>query len=203
MDAGDAGKIKSTIVDKNASKRQTLLMSRSQKTKEALLGEARNQFWSRGFSNVSVRDISNAAGVDVALISRYFGSKLGLFETTLQDLPLLNTDAIKTADQLIEQVANLFIAATRDGNNATATALILRNASDPEVGQEVRELYKRTWYQSLVQILGSKAKATRFSAAVLGMHIVETSLKLDGMPPHQSTEYKRELKAFLQASISD
>ena len=178
-------------------------MSKSQKTKEALLQEARNQFWSRGYSNVSVRDISKAAGVDVALISRYFGSKLGLFETTLQGLPLLNTNAIKNADQLIEQVVNLFTAATRNGNNATATSLILRNASDPEVGEMVRELYKRTWYQSLEHILGSKAKASRFSAAVLGMHIVETSLKLDGMPPHQSGEYKRELTAFLQASISD
>ena len=137
----------------------------------------------------------------MALISRYFGSKLGLFETTLQDLPLLNTDAIKNADQLIDQVTNLFAAATRNGNNATATSLILRNATDPEVGQKVRELYKRTWHQSLVQILGSKTKATRFSAAVLGMHIVETSLKLDGMPPHQSGEYKEELAGFLRASI--
>ena len=178
-------------------------MSKSQKTKTALLQEARNQFWSRGYSNVSVRDISKAAGVDVALISRYFGSKLGLFETTLKDLPLLNTNAIKSADQLIEQVANLFTTATRDGNNATATSLILRNASDPEVGEMVRELYKRTWYQSLEYILGSKAKASRFSAAVLGMHIVETSLNLDGMPFDQSDEYKREIKAFLHASISD
>jgi len=73
-------------------------MSKSQKTKKALLQEAQNQFWSRGYSNVSVRDISKAAGVDGALISRYFGSKLGLFETTLQGLPLLNTEAIKNAD---------------------------------------------------------------------------------------------------------
>ncbi|MEP3629386.1 MAG: TetR family transcriptional regulator [Hyphomicrobiales bacterium] len=176
-------------------------MSRSQKTKEALLQEARNLFWSYGYSNVSVRDISKAAGVDVALISRYFGSKLGLFETTLQGFPLLNTDAVKNADQLIEQVVNLFTTAPRDSNNATATSLILRNTSDPEVGEMVRELYKRTWYQSLKKILGSKAKATRFSAAVLGLHIAETSLKLDGMPPHQSGEYRRELAGFLRASI--
>ena len=176
-------------------------MSRSQKTKEALLQEARNQFWSRGYSNVSVRDVSKAAGVDVALISRYFGSKLGLFETTLQDLPLLNTDAIKNANQLIDQVTNLFVATTRDTKNVTATSLILRNATDPEVGEMVRDLYKRTWHQSLVQILGSKTKATRFSAAVLGMSIAEGSLMLDGMPPHRSGQYKEELSGFLRASI--
>ena len=201
MGSGDTGAIKSTSVDKITCKRQTELMSKSQKTKETLLQEARAQFWSRGFSNVSVRDISKAAGVDVALISRYFGSKLGLFETTLQDLPLLNTDAIKSADQLIDQVVNLFAAATRDTKNATATSLILRNATDPEVGEMVRDLYSRTWHQSLVQILGSKTKATRFSAAVFGMSIAEGSLMLDGMPPHRSGEYKEELSGFLRASI--
>ncbi|MEP1443223.1 MAG: TetR family transcriptional regulator [Hyphomicrobiales bacterium] len=174
-------------------------MSKSQKTKTALLQNAQALFWSRGYSNVSVRDVARATDVDVALVSRYFGSKLGLFKATLNDVPPLNTDAITSADQLIEQVVNLFTA-TND-NNATATSLILRNTTDPEVGEMVRELYKRTWYQSLIQILGSKAKATRFSAAVLGMSIVEKSLELDGMPPHQSGEYKLELTTFLRASI--
>lgn len=178
-------------------------MSKSQKTKAALLQEARNQFWARGYSNVSVRDVSKAAGVDVALISRYFGSKLGLFEATLDEVPRLNTDAIKSADQLIEQVVNLFATTTRNGSNATATSLILRNATDPEVGEMVRDLYSRTWYQSLLQILGSKTKATRFSASVLGMSIAENSLMLDGMPPQQSREYRLELTTFLRASIGD
>lgn len=174
-------------------------MSKSQKTKKVLLHQARALFWSRGYSNVSVRDISKAANVDVALVSRYFGSKLGLFEATLVDVPPLNTKVIKNADQLIEQVANLYAAI--NGSNATATSLILQNATDPEVGAMVQELYKRTWYQSLVQILGSKVKATRFSAAVLGMSVAENALALDGMPPYQSGEYKRELVDFLKASI--
>ena len=174
-------------------------MSKSQKTQASLRHHARTMFWSRGYSNVSVRDVAKAADVDVALISRYFGSKLGLFKATLNDVPPLNTDVIKNADQLIEQVVNLFSAT--NNNNATATSLILRNTTDPDVGEIVRDLYKRTWHQSLIQILGSKAKAIRFSAAVFGMSIVEKSLTLDGMPPHQSGEYKQELTAFLQASI--
>lgn len=55
-------------------------------TKEKLLDAARQLFWTRGYSNVSVRDITGAAGVDAALVSRYFGGKQGLFEATLNDI---------------------------------------------------------------------------------------------------------------------
>ena len=39
-------------------------------SKEKLLEEACNQFWSKGYSNVALRDIAGAAGVDVALVAR-------------------------------------------------------------------------------------------------------------------------------------
>ena len=53
-------------------------------TKEKILETARQLFWTRGYSNVSVRDITGAAGVDAALVSRYFGGKQGLFEAVLR-----------------------------------------------------------------------------------------------------------------------
>ncbi|MEM6901379.1 MAG: helix-turn-helix domain-containing protein, partial [Pseudomonadota bacterium] len=53
------------------------------KTRDKLLLHARRQFWANGDSHVSLRQIASAAGVDVALISRHFGGKLGLFEATL------------------------------------------------------------------------------------------------------------------------
>ncbi|MEO0371384.1 MAG: TetR family transcriptional regulator, partial [Pseudomonadota bacterium] len=52
-------------------------MAKPRPTKEKLLGAARDLFWTRGYSNVSVRDITGAAGVDAALVSRYFGGKRG------------------------------------------------------------------------------------------------------------------------------
>jgi len=48
--------------------------------REVILTEAERLFAAENFDNVSVRDIARAAGVNVAMISYYFGSKEKLFE---------------------------------------------------------------------------------------------------------------------------
>ena len=53
--------------------------SRSGRTRTAILTAARAQFTETGFDGTGLRAIAGRAGVNVALISRYFGSKDGLF----------------------------------------------------------------------------------------------------------------------------
>ena len=48
-------------------------------TREAILGAARARFAQEGYDGVSLREIAGDAGVDAALVSRYFGSKEELF----------------------------------------------------------------------------------------------------------------------------
>ncbi len=48
-------------------------------TKQALLGAAQSLFGQRGFEGATIRDIGECAGVDAALIARYFGSKADLY----------------------------------------------------------------------------------------------------------------------------
>jgi AcrR family transcriptional regulator len=48
-------------------------------SKQALLEAAQSLFGERGFEGTTIRDIGNLAGVDSALIARYFGSKADLY----------------------------------------------------------------------------------------------------------------------------
>ena len=48
-------------------------------TKQALLAAAQSLFGQRGFEGATVREIGEFAGVDAALIARYFGSKADLY----------------------------------------------------------------------------------------------------------------------------
>src|ERR1700735_593683 len=48
-------------------------------TKQALVLAARELFGQRGFESTTIRDIGDRAGVDAALIARYFGSKADLY----------------------------------------------------------------------------------------------------------------------------
>jgi len=56
----------------------------AQASRQALLEAADALFDERGFEAATVRDIGERAGVDAALIARYFGSKEGLYLATLQ-----------------------------------------------------------------------------------------------------------------------
>lgn len=53
-------------------------------TREQILTAARKEFAAKGFRGATTRSIADAAGVNVALLSHYFGSKAQLFEATLE-----------------------------------------------------------------------------------------------------------------------
>lgn len=54
-------------------------------TKNIILKEALILFSSKGYNSTSVRDISEAAGVNVAAINYHFGSKVLLFQTVVRE----------------------------------------------------------------------------------------------------------------------
>lgn len=54
------------------------------KKKEVILESAIKLFSENGYDGTSVRDIASAAGVNVAMISYYFGSKEKLFESMVE-----------------------------------------------------------------------------------------------------------------------
>jgi AcrR family transcriptional regulator len=53
-------------------------------TRQALLAAACMHFAHRGFDGTSVRDVARDAGVDQALVYRYFGSKAALYDEVLR-----------------------------------------------------------------------------------------------------------------------
>lgn len=58
---------------------------KSERTKERILDVAQSVFSSKGYGEAGLREIAKAANVDVAMVSRYFGSKEGLFAAVLDE----------------------------------------------------------------------------------------------------------------------
>jgi AcrR family transcriptional regulator len=56
----------------------------SAESRELLLGAAGELFGEKGYEKTTLREIAANAGVDAALIARYFGSKAKLYLATLQ-----------------------------------------------------------------------------------------------------------------------
>lgn len=62
-------------------------------TREQIVAAARRQFGAHGYDGATMRGIAGDAGVDVALVSYYFGSKAGVFVAALS-LPVNPADVI-------------------------------------------------------------------------------------------------------------
>lgn len=75
---------------------------RSRPTRDRILDAAERLFAQRGFHGVSVRDITGAAGVDVALANYHFGSKQGVLEAVfLRRAEDLNAERLERLDALL------------------------------------------------------------------------------------------------------
>jgi AcrR family transcriptional regulator len=75
---------------------------RSRPTRDRILDAAEALFAQRGFHGVSVRQITGAAGVDVALANYHFGSKQGLLEAVfLRRAADLNTERLARLDAVL------------------------------------------------------------------------------------------------------
>jgi AcrR family transcriptional regulator len=175
-------------------------MGKAQKTREKILGNARDLLWRHGYSNVPLRQIATAAGVDVALISRYFGNKQGLFQATLEgafDIP-----EVSSPQELVDTVVLLFMSHPRDSSTVSILNLMLMNAQDEEVGSLVRTLQQSTLQASVEEVLGDPARAALFMAVILGMSVAEKSLHLPGIAPCQTPEYEGQLRHMLMASLA-
>ena len=53
-------------------------------TRQDLLDAARELFGAKGYDRTSLREIGERAGVDAALIARYFGNKMALYSATVE-----------------------------------------------------------------------------------------------------------------------
>jgi AcrR family transcriptional regulator len=109
------------------------------KTRQLLLDAARRRFADDGYAATTVRDIADDAGVNVALISRYFDSKVGLFAACLNAAVTdLRRPSGDTPLELIPAAMAAQIAgAQADGRPDPLLMLLLRSSGD-ERADEIR-----------------------------------------------------------------
>lgn len=117
--------------------------------RESIIKHSIDLFTKKGFEGTSVRGIANAAGVNVAMISYYFGSKEKLLEKVIEErlsyLRNLFAELVKnnelTAMEKIEQIIDLVIQrkfSNRSFNHLLHRELTLINR--PELKHNISDL---------------------------------------------------------------
>lgn len=110
-------------------------------TKAALLAAATRLFGERGFDHTTVRDIASLAGVNQALLFRYFGSKDALFAAVLatrsrellEDSPaehLLRNVLLRMMEEEPRREDHPLYAALRSAHHDSAAEVVRRQLGE-------------------------------------------------------------------------
>ncbi len=168
-------------------------------TKQLLLDAARRRFATDGYTATFIRDIATDAGVNVALIARYFGNKEGLFRACLagsaDELERSVAEDV-TLDQLAAVMAR-HLTDARAGQHQTRIMMLLRSSGDPRA-EEIRIGTLQSFAERLAGLSGAPVlDAQVVLAAMLGLTILRSA----GVAPLAGAE-KDELVPPLQRLIS-
>ena len=155
-------------------------------TRRLLLEVARARFARHGYATTTVRDIADAAGVNVALINRYFASKEGLFEACLDSaVTELRREEPVGVEGLGATIAHRLAGSTTKDQLPEAMLLLLRSAGDARI-DEIRRNVLRAMSERLAEVAGSGSgssggddtllRAEILLAASLGITMVRASL---------------------------
>ena len=130
-----------------------------ERTREKILLAAKRSFATRGYAESGMREIAAAAGVNQALVARYFGSKKKLFLAAIEpDLGLaefINAPRARMGEHIVEHLAN------KQPHQAEPLAILLLAATDPSLAPTLRRLIADRLFDPLVAWLGGKNAPAR------------------------------------------
>ncbi|MGY4858507.1 TetR/AcrR family transcriptional regulator [Cryobacterium sp. AP23] len=184
-------------------------------TRQLLLNAARRRFARDGYTTTTVRDIAAEAGVNVALINRYFTSKEGLFEACLRRVGEdLGRPAGSTAT--IEQTLEKMLTRVSDqpsGDHSMQLLLLLRSSGDDRADQ-IRLSTLRSFTEGIASAAGWIAgspdeenlllRAQIAMATALGVVLLRSSTGLEPLASASADDLRAplgEVLATLMTSV--
>jgi hypothetical protein len=168
-------------------------------TKQAILEAAQSAFSEAGYDQVGLREIASRAGVDVALIGRYFGSKEELFTAALaagrpQKPPAYPGDRSTFGVWIAREVM------TRQESDPTRLLLFQHSVASPSAAAIIRKLLMEHVVRPLGAWIGGpdgELRAGLIYAQLAGLGIARRLIQLDPL----AASDQETLVAFVGGAI--
>jgi len=180
---------------------------KSDRTRAAILNAAQRLFAERGYDGTTVRDIAAAAGIDAALVVRYFGGKDELFAEAAQvDLALPDLAGIDES-VLGETLARHFLKVWAGPHGGGLITLIRSAPGNAHAAETARRVFAAQVLPALMrspvgQQKGFERKAMLVSSQILGFAYARYVLKLPALTEMEDDEVVATLGGALQAILS-
>lgn len=176
-------------------------------TRAAILAAARRRFSKESYDSVGLREIAGDAGVDVALVSRYFGGKEKLFKEAVGggDTDWLPPPSAKELPQhLTELFLNFDDAEHRE--HAERLLIMVRSSSSPVAASIVREALTRDILEPLAGRLAGEAPEARAGLALavwMGVTVLRTIMSVEPMCGRKGAVVDAKLALLYEAALSE
>lgn len=177
-------------------------------TRHAILAAAAQRFLQDSYECVGLRDIARDAGVDVALVSRYFGSKEELFHQVLRgdrdDKEPLEGDPTDLPARLADLMLDK--GCENDRDNVERLLIILRSASSPKAAEVVRGALRHDMLEPFAELIGGRNAALRASfvmAVFMGTTILRTVMQVGPLCEEDRGLVRRKLEQLFEAALCE
>jgi AcrR family transcriptional regulator len=175
-------------------------------TRSAIFEAATRRFAYQGYEHAGVREIAADAGVDAAMVNRYFGSKEGLFAEVVErafDLRYL-VDGDRAT--LAERWARMVVYGREDTADESPIPLLLmlRSATEPHAAELIRTSLDRNVLRPLAGRLDgpeAEVRAAMVIARCTGFAILNQMLRPRALAEAQQEGLVALLKESLAACI--
>jgi AcrR family transcriptional regulator len=178
-------------------------------TRQAVLAAARRRFLADGYQAVTLRSIAAEAGVDVALISYFFGSKRGLFGATMAleaNPALVLADALHgDLNGLPDRILRALIATWDDPErSAPIRVMIAAAVADPVVARILREVVETEMIARIAERIGGPDATARAAMAAIhtsGLLFARHILRLEPLASMSPDEIVARLAPAMRAVL--
>lgn len=173
-------------------------------TRAALLAAATAHFARDSYDNVSLREIAADAGVDVALVSRYFGGKEELFEAVLAACPPPDSLFEGHPSKFGERVARMLVDEPQENEKLDIILVLLRSASSHGAAEAIRRWGDERFYGPFARWLGGPNAKERVRLAGSIIKGVAIDRKIDdrfGLNARERKRFRERLARTLQAAV--
>ena len=161
--------------------KQSESQTKSDRTRAAIIAAAQVVFAAHGYERATVRDIAARAGIDPAMVIRYFGSKDELFaRVAVFDLKLPDMSAVDR-NLIGEALVRHFLSLWEDDANGGLTVLLRSAASNEYAAKKLRDVFTGQVMPTLARLGGTAGAAERaglVSSQLLGLALCRYVLKL-------------------------
>jgi len=163
---------------------------------------ARNRFARNGYAATTVRDVADEAGVNVALINRYFTSKEGLFRACLTFAASdVREEAGETGPgEIAARLAHRLGGSPADRRHLDALLLLIRSSGDERIDQLRRDVL-RSLSEKLAPDGTDDAllRAQIVLATAVGISLLKAALDLEPIASAGEDDLREPLEDAIRA----